>query len=201
MLLWMNYEMLFRVSLMRALIFLLFFVISSPSFARDDLPKDIKYLEADEALNNATRQMLISAFESKNFNAIFGGSVVCGPALWNRINNHPKLKDLKLAETTFHIPTSSGTGDGNMQQLKGGFFQTASQVNVFSEILSELPKVSFNVRKISPAEAKIYWKLIPYDIEEPIFAVQYGGLRFIMDVNKGDKKVFWIDEFSRYRVN
>lgn len=183
---------------MKSILLIILSIISFPSFGRDDLPKNIKYIEASETFNDEIKQLLAQAFSSKKFENIFDEKVICGPALWNRIRNHPKLKGQKLAQTTFIIPST--TGAGKVQELKGGLFQTNKQVKIFLDILSELPVASIKVRKINKKEAGIYWKLIPYDIEEPVFTIEYGDLLFLADVNKGDKKVFWIDEFSLYRL-
>jgi hypothetical protein len=169
------------------------------SYARDDLPEDISYIEANAKVNIEVKQMLVHAFGTKSFESVLGDAVICGPALWDNIKEHPALNGTKLTEASFHIPILSGADAGEFQVLKGSLFQTKKEIKMLSEILGALPRKTINVRKINANEASIYWALIPYDIEEPIYVVEHGDLRFLFDMTKSDKKVFWIDELSQYR--
>jgi hypothetical protein len=184
---------------MRATLIIIFALLATASFAREDLPDDIKYIESDAAVNSETRLMLANAFDTQSFENVLGSTVICGPALWDSIKAHPILNGVKLTDASFNIPITSGANAGSVQVLKGSLFQTPNEIRILSDILRSLPTNTINVRKINAHEASIYWALIPYDIEEPIFVVEYGELHFLLDINQTDNKVFWIDEVSKYR--
>ncbi len=186
---------------MRVIFSAILCLVTITSFARPDLPDNIRYHEADEKLNRDVRQRLVKAFNTQNYQHVFGGKVVCGPALWARIKGRPELNNLKMADANFNIPITSGPNAGKFQVLKGSLFQTPDEIRALSDIFATLPAGLAKVRKINSHEAKNYWALIPYDIEEPIYIVEYGNLRFLVDVDKKSRKIFWIDEISKYRKN
>jgi hypothetical protein len=184
---------------MRIFYTIIFVLLSSVSYSREDIPHEIRYLESGEKINQQTKQIITDAFNNKNFTEVFSSKVVCGPSLWASVKDHPALSEIKLTTATFNIPISAGPNAGKFQTLKGALFQSPNEIAVLSSIFESLPNTSMSIRKLNPSEVGIYWSLIPYDIEEPIFAIEFGDHVFIMDVNSSDNKVFWVDELSRYK--
>lgn len=58
------------------------------------------------------------------------------------------------------------------------------------------------IRKLNEKELNVYWSMIPFDIEEPVYVLEAGSKRFLLDLKKDEKTAgyyaFWIDELSSY---
>ena len=48
------------------------------------------------------------------------------------------------------------------------------------------------VREATKAEVLYLWMLVPYDLEEPIFVIESGTTRFLVNLDENNK-VYWID--------
>jgi hypothetical protein len=55
-----------------------------------------------------------------------------------------------------------------------------------------------NVRRANSGEIRYYWATIPFDIEEPFFAIDAGPDRFIANfsIENGNPVLFWIDRIG-----
>ena len=167
--------------------------------ARDDLPKNIKYIDANTSINKKVKLSIRKVFSSHDTFSLFSKRVVCGPGLWSLIKKNQLISNIKLADVKFHLPVVSSNKEGKIQLFKGALFQTDRERSILATILNKLPIKSIKVRKINKKEAEIYWALIPYNIEEPVFIVEYGDkLRFLVDLDTEKNKIFWIDELSKY---
>lgn len=77
----------------------------------------------------------------------------------------------------------------------------ASSTFLWTLLLKTYPALKTGV--IRPANAKeisYYWGTIPFDIDEPFFAVDAGGDIFIVNMPKmqGSISLFWIDRVGPY---
>lgn len=166
---------------------------------RPNVPEGVVYHETTAEKNAKAKAAVLKAFTSESLHELFGTKVVCGPALWHAIKSKPEINSLQPADTVFNIPITAGPRAGSMQQLRGALFQTDAEVSALAKALATMAASDIHVRKAGADELSLYWALIPYDIEEPLFIVETGGLRFLIDMSADDHKVFWIDEMSAYK--
>ncbi len=150
--------------------------------------------------NTKVKLSIEKAFHSHDVSLLFGKRIICGPGLWTLIGQKPLISNLGLADVKFNVPVTSSNKEGKTQFFKGALFQTEREISLLATTLNTLPNLkSIKVRKINKKEAEIYWAMIPYDIEEPVFMVTSGNtLRFLVDFDTKNNKIFWIDELSQY---
>ncbi len=58
------------------------------------------------------------------------------------------------------------------------------------------------IRKLGPDELSLYWAMIPFDIQEPIYILEAGDKRFLLNLiaDKDKFSVMWVDELSKIRI-
>jgi hypothetical protein len=122
--------------------------------------------------------------------------LICGPFLWVQIRYHPDVAVIEKGQTFMMIPTANG-----MQRLEGKMFQSEDEVQRFWRALYSTIKIfEFNVRKLNEREKEIYWSMISWDIEEPVFIIEGSGYKLLIDFvveDDGGLKIFWVDEISQ----
>lgn len=185
----------------RVAVVLLLLSMPFGAYAAVDILPGVRYHEATAEVNEKAEAALLKAFGTKKIGDLFGSIVICGPALWHRIKNMPQVTEHMIASTVFNVPVTSGPNSGKMQKLHGALFQRKEEIDALSEVLGLVIKSKIRVRRPERDEISIFWALIPYDIEEPVYVVEAGDLRLLVDISKYDNKVFWIDEVSGYLRN
>lgn len=183
-------------TLKRITVFVVLVFVSLLVQARDDIPKGIRYIEASDSLNTQIKNAVMNSFSKGTTKQLLFERVVCGPALWNEIKSGAKSTGLNIAPTTFHIPIEKNGKLVRTQEMSGALFQGKAQIDFLSHILDSTAQKQISVRKPSSAELSVYWKLIPYDIEEPIFVVEIDKSRLLIDFTGG--KIMWVDLVSAY---
>jgi len=123
--------------------------------------------------------------------------VICGPGLWRMIKDAPRIAELDPVSATSVVDAGGGT----IQEFEGALFQTDDQrsalIDVIRQILSD---TEIQIRKPNEHELRIYWALIPYDIAEPIFILDNGERRLLVDFVVDDEaaQLFWIGDMSQF---
>jgi len=168
--------------------------------AKVDIPDGVRYKKASDKINKNAKRILKRAFRKKKLHSIFSQKLVCGPGLWRAIKDHHDIGALKITPAKFHVPISKGPNAGKFQKLRGALFQKDKEIRILSKLIQVNTENGINIRKLNRNEIIIYWGLIPYDIEEPVFIIESGKLHYLVDVLKKNNKIFWIDEVSTYRI-
>ena len=128
-----------------------------------------------------------------------GQRFMCGPALWSQIRNSPKASGINGAPAMMMIPTAGG-----IIQMEGRLLQSNEDLsNFWGVFFSELDFSTATIRKLKENEKELYWMMIAWDIEEPVFVIEGPNQNLIVDLiidESGAFEVFWIDDISGYVV-
>ncbi len=61
------------------------------------------------------------------------------------------------------------------------------------------------IRRLKKEEISLFWALVPFDIEEPVYILENKNRHFLLylikDAPTGKYSAFWIDEISAYTVS
>lgn len=144
------------------------------------VPKGIVYKPADDATNARFRKRLETVFapDYSGNDLIFDETVVCGPFLW---------KDLLKAQvmdpdTGFPVIMVVPQGKEAIELKARGIKPRAAIDTLETYIRTLLAEDGgFTVRKLNPNEMSIYWSMIPYDIEEPVFILDSRNHTMLVD--------------------
>jgi hypothetical protein len=175
------------------------------------VPKGVTYIPATDQINDAARQSLQEKFNVKasdeDVRALFEDMVFCGPGMWLNIRNDENISKIKQGRFITKVPVLKPDGRfDHFDSMEGKIFQTREQVLVFWKALvkqADLDKLT--IRKLNQEELKIFWKLISFDITEPIFMVESDKHKFLVlfmspRPEKPDEKlkIMWIDDFQNF---
>jgi hypothetical protein len=85
----------------------------------------------------------------------------------------------------------------NVETLHGQAFQTTGEVARFWHAFERYYNFDSprTVRKLNARELEVYWAMIPYDIEEPIFIVESAQHKILLNFVEPDLQVLWIDDY------
>jgi hypothetical protein len=171
-----------------------------------DVPEHVVYKKASGEVNRRALDMLSSrpllagerAYASDQ---VFSDKLICGPGLWPKIKDDPDMKKITKGEVKFKIPTKNGE-----QELAGKLFQTNDEVAAFWKAFRRAYKSEeATVRRPSREELRIYWAMISFDIEEPLFVVETKSASILVQFvsspsgNASESKelrIFWIDDYK-----
>jgi hypothetical protein len=80
--------------------------------------------------------------------------------------------------------------------MQGKLFQNKAEIREFWKALCKTVgrDEKFRIRRPTKLELELYWAMIPYDIEEPIFVVESDRHSFLIDFAGGKDRMFWIDD-------
>jgi hypothetical protein len=125
--------------------------------------------------------------------------VLVGAFLWAQVKDHPDVAGIETGKMYMMIPTAEGT-----VRLEGRMLQDADEVRRFwTAFFAKVPVAPFTLRRLRADEREIYWAMISWDIEEPIFIVEGQGHKLVIDVavhDDGSFDVFWIDDIAAIGV-
>ncbi len=160
---------------------------------------EIVYKPASEDLNDSAKAAIDRLFRSDSEPELgdLASYVTCGPALWRTIKVAPKIEALDLASATSMVDV----GGGNYQPFEGALFHSdAERSELVKTVRVILDGLDFTVRLPNEMEKRVYWALIPYDIEEPIFVLDNGERRFLVDfvVTEYRPQLIWIGDMSQF---
>jgi hypothetical protein len=156
----------------------------------------IVYKPASQIVNDSAMALLRRLIINKNYaqNPIVGKQIVCGPYLWNRISNFPSFRNVKGARVMLNV-------DGTL--LEGKVLWDDKLISLLEYAFNGQNNDLLTIRKLNEHEIKIYWTYISFDIEEPIFMVETGSKKYIVDFTKDTSglKLFWLDDFTGRGMN
>ena len=178
-----------------------------------EVPEGVVYKRATAKENADARIQIRTALSTGSLAYIFDEKVICGPALWSDIKGLTAFADFDVTPVEINVPILDSGAEGStaMQKFEGALLQGPEEIQALARVLTRVLDHRVKIRKASPDELEVFWALIPYDIEEPLFVLETdivvdntgggkGGkttLRFLVDMTK-EKKVFWIEELSAY---
>jgi hypothetical protein len=163
-----------------------------------DVPPDLRYKAVSGAVNGAARRKLTAAFgaaDAASLGALVSSFVAVGPGLWRSLEAMPDATSAGIP-STFMVPL--GPDPKNAQRLEGRSYLDAENAAGLARLLaSALPKgAKPKVRRPSRLELEILWRLVPFDLEEPIFVVEVGPRSLLAILDPKTLKLTWIDDLS-----
>jgi hypothetical protein len=161
------------------------------------IPTDVVYKKAGSEVNRKALNKLSGFFlatdQTTTNDNLFSDTLVCGPGLWRNIKDDDDMRRITTGVTQLKVPTQDG-----VQTLEGKTFLNKEEVDSFQRAFMRQYKFGSHtvIRRPTVRELRIYWAMIPHDIEEPIFIVESKGATILVDfVVKDDVRIFWIDDY------
>jgi len=168
----------------------LILLIVSYTFAQNNekiiIPKGVVYNYAEDKINDKAKQLIIDGLTQNNNYDLLQDNLIIGPSIWKRFQYLEDFKSIPK-NVVFHIDEIQV--DGKMCQ------EIRYSKKVWEEVKKEISK-DYQIRKATEDELKYYWSTISFDIEEPLFVIQTENHNYILNFQKSNNKLFWLDEFS-----
>jgi len=175
-----------------------FGVLTSVFCMGQEVPRGVNYIRTTTELNAKAKAELERALSASDSPASFLSQVVsCGPILWNDLKaDHESLsKDSTPVTMMLSVPEPV--------QAEGRGFRTQEQRDRFWKlVLDKYPGLRKGVvRTARPNEIQYYWTTIPFDIEEPFFAIETPTDVFVINLRfeKNTATLFWLDRVDDLR--
>ena len=163
------------------------------------VPQGIRYKTASKEVNQEAQALLEMLFNHEipegTLDDALCKAVMCSAGTWRVIEKEAERAGIKGCTNTGPAFEIDKDGKPKVVMRMGRHFNTPEQKRefwkVFSKVLLTEPAT---LRKLTPHELAYYWAIYPFDIEEPIFTVECGKTRIIVDchTDEGKPKVFWI---------
>ncbi|PYP90807.1 MAG: hypothetical protein DMG65_09875 [Candidatus Angelobacter sp. Gp1-AA117] len=158
-----------------------------------DIPAGVKYKFASDEVNAAVKAVLEKALAGDQavLKHLLSQSAVCGPMLWQTLKPVAGPVLLNTKPMTMIVATPAGV----VTEGRGLASDEARQA-FWVALTGKYPQLaSAKVRKAKANEITYYWATIPFDIEEPFFAIEAGRDVFIAQIahDKTKTALFWID--------
>lgn len=156
--------------------------------------QDIVYKRAEPSTNSKAVNLLKTVFDpnySGTQHAV-GKVVFCGPFIWKKITDDQAVDSSTGIPLIMVVPTTRGN-----LQLRGRGIRLESDVwKIEAYIRTVLAKDgTFVIRKLNNKELRLYWAMIPYDIEEPIFILDSKNHKILVDFVDG--KIMHVDDYQK----
>lgn len=156
------------------------------------LPDGVTYKPASPEVNAKAKLELERALATTAPPAAFlSGEVTCGPILWD------DLKDQRAELSKESRPVNLFLSLPEAVQVEARGFRTPEQRDLFwKTVLEKYPELRKGVvRPARRAEILHFWSTIPFDIEEPFFAIDTPSGVFIanLKMDNGMPVLFWLD--------
>jgi hypothetical protein len=197
-------------------LFLILVALLLPALIRADepvqVPKGIRYAAAPDEVNDAARQALRERFKAdatdEDVRALFEDMLFCGPALWRNLKDDEDLSKVKGNKLNLKIPVlkRDGTHD-RFDTMEGRIFRNEQVLIFWKALVKQADFNDLKVRKLNPQELAIFWKMIPFDISEPIFIMESNKHKFLVlflgpTPKKPDRplKIMWMDDFRSFFI-
>ena len=160
-----------------------------------DVPSGVKYTKASLEVNAKAKASLSQALADPGLPTSFlSDTITCGPILWN------DLKTEQAALSKDSTPVDMFLSIPEPLQAQGRGFRTQEQRERFWRlVLAEHPDLRKGVVRIASArEIQYFWSTIPFDIEEPFFAIETPSNLFVANLRmvKGSPVLFWLDRVA-----
>lgn len=155
-----------------------------------DIPESIKYKEADELTNTKAIEKIKTELEEPDYST-FKKILYCGPGLWDRYILMPDIGSIPKGNITFKVPYNGTFIDKN-----GKLIQSSNDFRmIWNQLIEDFNNSDFTIRKPSADELRMFWSIIFYDIEEPIFVIENSNYKVIIDLDSKLKFQF-IDQLN-----
>ena len=161
---------------------------------RVEIPDGVRYKAASDEVNAEAKTLLEKALagDKAAWKQLFtGGPQTCGPMLWQELKPgaDAKLVNAKPFTAVISTPVAVTT--------EGRALLTDEVRHLFwTTLIGKYPALATaKVRKASASEISYYWATIPFDIQEPLFALDTGTNVFIANLfrKNGTLNLLWID--------
>jgi hypothetical protein len=133
---------------------------------------------------------------------LLGDRLTCGPFLWRELAGNPTLAGLTNI-TSYTIPQNLADGSQEVT-WEGRQCDSREQVRLLWRAFADkIPEESLrNVWLLGKVECRIYSMLVPGEIHEPVFIVEGGGHKILMQLVKSEQRyeLIFIDDFGRVVV-
>lgn len=177
----------------------------SSLFAEGDpvIPSGVRYKPIDGKLNEKIRSDLSGNFADgpAGVMTLFQQPCICGPAYWSIIKTRSDAKFKNPIPSSFKIPN---TTTGKTNELKGATFKNYDDLAILANMFANDVGSNPVIRKLYPQEISLFWAMIPFDIEEPLYILENKNRHFLLclsiDKTTGKYFPFWIDEISSYSM-
>jgi len=163
-----------------------------PAPARE-VPAGVRYKAAPDGLNASAKALLEGALRDagKKPVDVLDETVTCGPMLWKDLEPSAGavLRQSTPVEVFLQVPQvihANARAITNVEQRQAFWLA----------LLAKYPSLAgVEVRRASGDEIRYYWATVPFDIEEPFFAIVAGADTFVANfrVAGGRPVLFWLD--------
>ncbi len=172
--------------------------LASAACMAQEVPKGVNYKKASDEVNAKAKAALEQALSDPGTPTEFlSGTISCGPVLWN------DLKDSQESLSKDSTPVTVFLSTPEPIQAAGRGFRTQEQRDRFwKAVLDKYPELRKGiVRSAKANEIQFYWVTIPFDIEEPFFAIETPSSVFIVNllIVKDTPVLFWLDRVDDLR--
>jgi len=168
----------------------MFLFCTYPPNKKANIPDNIRYKETDSTTNAIAYDKIMTVFGQQGSDAqLFDKAVGCYPFLWSQLKNNSYFDSAEGAKIWLNI--------GKNRILTGKAFRSKKDLDSLQSFLVELIKKDspFIVRKLNNEELSIYWSLIPFDIEEPIYVLNSKSHKLVLHFLHSF--VFQIEDLSK----
>lgn len=173
----------------------LFLIGAGAACSSQEVPKGVRYTKASAEVNAKAKSALEQALSGDvPPTGFLNGHLMCGPVLWNDlVENHQAL-----SKDSIHVGFKFAGPD--LIVADGREFTTKEQRNLLWKLVFEkYPQLKKGTVRIATAsEIQFFWDLIPFDIQEPFFAIDSPDGIFIAHLNFEKKtNSIWLNWFDR----
>jgi len=168
------------------------------------IPPGVRYTKTSDEINERARKLISAAFTAKaSEKDVFGlfsdKLLICGPGLWSEIRDENAFANIKTGAVNIQFPIGSGAAR-HVEMLEGKLFQNRKDVLAFWHVFAK--KTDFEaiqIRKMTAAELSVYWAMISFDINEPIFMVECKQRRVVLQFTSPENlTITWIDDLASF---
>src|SRR5215208_5610144 len=176
------------------------------------VPKGITYIPATEQTNEAARQLLRERFKAgasdEDAQVLFDDMLIVGPGIWGNLKDDENLSKIKGGKLNLKVPVlkPDGTHD-HFDTMEGKIFRKEQVLTFWKALVKQADLDGLKIRKLNPEELAIFWKMIPFDISEPIFMMESKKHKLLVlflspTPAKPDQKlkIMWMDDFRSFFI-
>jgi hypothetical protein len=189
------------MKVIRLVLICVFAIATMSAQEKAEVPPDVNYKAATDAVNDLAKAELIKAFSGDKAatKQMLTDSLTCGPMLWQDIQPSAErsLVNSRKIIAMLGVPVA--------RPVEGrGFDDQETRQSFWKDLMAKYPQLGSPTTKIRKAKAweiSYFWATVPFqDIEEPFFAIEAGPQVFVanMRVFDGKPSLFWIDRVATY---
>ena len=161
------------------------------------MPEPVIYRGVSRRANAEAVVAILKCLPQPKCNELLGDRLTCGPFLWRQLAGDPTLVALTNI-TIYTIPQNVASGSKEVT-WEGRQCDKPEQVRaLWRALVSKFPEESLRtIRSLTDAECRIYSTLVPGEIHEPVFIVEGGGHKILMQLARTNDRLtlIYIDDF------